>query len=57
MIGLLEIFDGVSTEVVSFEEQPKKLLPLYKHGDDLRQEPCSPIHREMQSNTACILVS
>jgi len=34
----LELHLRVSTEVVSSEEQPKKRLLLYKHGDDLRQE-------------------
>lgn len=34
----MELHLRVSAEVVSFEEQPKKRLLLYKHGDDLRQE-------------------
>mmetsp|Transcript_8501 Transcript_8501/g.19026 ORF Transcript_8501/g.19026 Transcript_8501/m.19026 type:complete len:1924 (+) Transcript_8501:286-6057(+) len=34
----LELHLRVSVEVVSYEQQPKKRLLLYKHGDDLRQE-------------------
>ena len=34
----LKLHLRVSAEVVPFDEQPKKRLLLYKHGDDLRQE-------------------
>ena len=34
----LELHLRISTGVVSLDDQPKKRLLLYKHGDDLRQE-------------------
>ena len=34
----IELHLRISTEVVTFEDQPRKRLLLYKHGDDLRQE-------------------
>ena len=34
----VELHFRVRAEVISDEEQPRKRLLLYKHGDDLRQE-------------------